>query len=375
MTASQRPDAGNPSRQGQCPVPASPGKRWELQCPVPASVAETQWEDWRIALQPIPALVGWYRKHKVSGTLLVTAFIIVKGYVIARGDITTALGIVQYAGVASWAVAAVLSSLPTLAAAMFAITCFQILWPLIGRRLANLRELVPVVLVACFICAALTPWPVWLIAAGLGMLFGGLQWLIYWCRRIPYIPMFLRFVQLVILVGEVTAAVVILYTAWLPNENVTIKPHTVVVANVLAEDVGGRITLLDSNERKIIRPLYKDAEVGEECSFPPHGFFSRIYDAPTPWAWATTHWLHSFAPVSHPPCIKIHSRPAHPIKHPIKHPTQWLPIGIIGAAVVVVLAAALWWDTDRKAKSISISRPCGRRPWVKLARPISGLQR
>src|SRR5215472_8445568 len=100
---------------------------------------DARWKDWRIALQPIPAFVGWYRENKISGTLLITAFVIVKGYVVARGDITTALGIVRYVGVAGWVVAAVLSSLPTLAAAMLAICFYQIFWPLVGRQLANWR--------------------------------------------------------------------------------------------------------------------------------------------------------------------------------------------------------------------------------------------
>jgi hypothetical protein len=77
---------------------------------------------------------------------------------VARGDITTALAIVQYAGVVTWAAAAVLSSLPLLAAAMLALACYQMLWPLSGDRLANLGKQLPVALVAFVICAVLTPW-------------------------------------------------------------------------------------------------------------------------------------------------------------------------------------------------------------------------
>src|SRR5262245_2904346 len=130
MTASQ-PGASDVSGTRQGSVPGQ------------LSAAE-QRENWLIALEPIPSFIRWYKDHKVSGTLLLATFVIVKGVVLARGDITTALGIVQYAGVAGWAVAAVLSSLPLLAAAMLAITGYQVLWPLVGERLANWGQLLPV---------------------------------------------------------------------------------------------------------------------------------------------------------------------------------------------------------------------------------------
>jgi len=114
------------------------GQLGASQYPIRASPVDSRWEDWRRALRPIPGFVDWYRKHKISGALLLAAFVIVKGYVLARGDITTALGIVQYADVVGWAVAAVLSSLPLLAAAMLAIAFYQLLWPLSGKYLCQL---------------------------------------------------------------------------------------------------------------------------------------------------------------------------------------------------------------------------------------------
>jgi hypothetical protein len=376
MTAKQQPDGGNPSMTDPRPVPASPETWGDPQCPVRAIPRdELRWEDWRIALQPIPALVDWYKKHKISGTLLVAAFVIVKGYVIARGDITTALAVVQYSGVATWAVAAVLSSLPTLAAAMLAITCFQIFWPLVGLRLAPWPQLVPVVVVAFLVCAALTPWWIVLAAVVLGLAFGGLQWAIYGLREHRLSQRGVRFLQMVILVGEVSAVAVMLYTAWLPNEIVKFKHNTIygrerVVANVLAEDSGGAITLLDSTRRKIIRHQDANVQYIRECYFPPRGGFTEFYDAPTLWTLLAKlpPYLHGLGPVHGTVCVKPSNKHRAP------------PIGrhYLGYAIIPTLLLAgmtiAYWFPDRNAVHAYMSKPYGRRPGRKLVRPGPGLQ-
>src|SRR5690242_9544762 len=148
MTASKQQHDGHLAQRRKSSGPLQPS--------IPT--AATGWEGWRIALQPIPDIVGWYKEHKIWGTLLITAFVIVKGFVIARGDITNALAIVQYAGVVGWAAAAVLSSLPLIAAAMLAISCYQVFWPLSGGlRFASWGQQLAVVGVAFLICAALAP--------------------------------------------------------------------------------------------------------------------------------------------------------------------------------------------------------------------------
>jgi hypothetical protein len=342
---------------------------------------DARWEDWRIALQPIPAFVGWYRENKISGTLLITAFVIVKGYVVARGDITTALGIVRYVGVAGWVVAAVLSSLPTLAAAMLAICFYQILWPLVGRQLANRRQMLVVTVVAFLICAALTPWPVVVAAIWLGLWFGVLQWLFYAYRKKIVIDWIIRIVGGLILLGEGAAMVVMLYAAWLPNEQVKFKKPKVatvkstvatvkpMVANVLAEDSGGRITLLVSDSRKIIRREYDNVVMITECSFPPHGGLSNIYDAPTPWAWATTPWQHSFGPGPNPPCKQCPGNQkcsANPIYALVNY---WL-IPLIGVTIIAMgliviameLIIAIFSQRAERKVPIPISKPYGRWP-------------
>ena len=78
-----------------------------------------------MALKPIPQVFDWYKNNAVAGTLLVAAFVVLKGYVIARGNLATALGMLQVAGLASVVIAGVLSSLPMLAAAFLATTVYR----------------------------------------------------------------------------------------------------------------------------------------------------------------------------------------------------------------------------------------------------------
>ena len=341
---------------------------------------DAPWKDWRIALQPIPAFVDWYRKNKISGTLLITAFVIVKGYVVARGDITTALGIVQYVGVAGWVVAAVLSSLPTLAAAMLAISFYQILWPLVGPQLANRLQMLAVTAVAFFICAALTPWPVVVGAIWLGLWFGVLQWIFYEYRQKVGIRGIIGIAWGLILLGEGAAMVVMLYAAWLPNEQVIFKKP--MVANVLAEDSGGRITLLVSDSRKIIRRESDTVSMIKECSFPPHGGLSNIYDAPTPWALATTHWHGRFGAQFHQSCIQCPGNQgcsANPIQWLVNY---WLIPLIGGTAIVMGFIIAVAVQLPTRKVPIPISKPYGRWPGDKkptvrglYATDPAGLQR
>jgi len=328
---------------------------------------DARWKDWRIALQPIPAFVGWYRENKISGTLLITAFVIVKGYVVARGDITTALGIVRYVGVAGWVVAAVLSSLPTLAAAMLAICFYQIFWPLVGRQLANWRQMLVVTVAAFFICAALTPWPVMVGAIWLGFWFGVLQWLFYEYRQKAGIRGIIGFAWVLILLGEGAAMAVMLYATWLPNEQVKFKNETVahvkpMVANVLAEDSSGRITLLVSDSRKIIRRKYDTVGTITECSFPPHGGLSNIYDAPTPWALATTPWQRSFGPGPNQSCIQCpggQECSANPIPWLVSY---WLIPLIVGTGIVMGVLIHIASQRPDREVPIPISKPYGRWP-------------
>jgi hypothetical protein len=273
-----------------------------------------RWQAWRTALEPIPSLIDWYKEHKISGTLLLAGFVIAKGYVLAHGDTTTAQGIVQYAGLTSVVIAAVLSSVPLLAAAMLAISCYQIWWPLSGDRRAGWRKQLIVSIGAFVLCTVVTRWPFTLGAIVLGSGFGLLnRYYLHadpkghsaaWkrCHR-----MVNRVAWIVIYTGSVSAAVAILYTVWLPNEIVAFntKPNGPMVAYILADDPGGRITLLTSGPRQIVSRKDKDVENVTMCRPTPHGGMTILTNAPTAWAWVTSninwgplHALHALKPAA-----------------------------------------------------------------------------
>lgn len=273
--------------------------------PSPASANSNSWEMWREALQPIPTLVKWYKANAISGTLLLAAFVIAKGYVLARGSITTALGMVQYVGAASVVVAAVLSSLPLLAASVLALSGYSNMCPprASEKPAVPWRYRVTVGVCAFVLCAALAPWPFTLGAVILGALFGLMQRSITYLKNHPESSsarvtishsITLWATRVAIGIGVTYAVFAMLYTVWLPREVVSFKPgkgagHPV-VAYILAEDPGGRITLLDSNTRQIERYLDESVSGTSYCQPVPRGGWSDITSAPTLWA-ELTNWL------------------------------------------------------------------------------------
>jgi hypothetical protein len=141
------------------------------------------------------------------------------------------------------------------------------------------------------------------------------------------------FFRLAVWAAAASAAVAMLYAAWLPSEIVAFKPGKVsgeplvhvngpaspksprrpaspktpllpaVVGYVLAEDPNGRITLLDSGTRRIARHDDKNVEFVTECYFTPHGGFSKITEAPTIWlALTSLKPFQTFQPAHSKPC-------------------------------------------------------------------------
>ena len=257
-------------------------------------------EQWRDALQPLPRIFDWYKANAIAGTLLAAGFVILKGYVIARGDISTAVGILQYAGLATVVTAGLLTSLPILTAAMLA---NRLDWtirtshrgPLAGHwRLA-------VVMAGTIVLAGLfAPWTYLPFAVLYGVLFGAM-------RRPEVRKRFsLRSrlrksvtVAFAALVGVPAAAVfgvavvVSLYSVWVPHEIVTFRPGTLPggrtqeVDYVLSEG-SGWTTLLTTglgDEHAIIR--VPDAAVKKQtvCERTPTSNhpWSILLDAGTMW--------------------------------------------------------------------------------------------
>ena len=190
-------------------------------------------EQWRDAWQPLPRIFDWYKANAIAGTLLAAGFVILKGYVIARGDISTAVGILQYAGLATIVTAGLLTSLPILTAAMLAnrLDCTIRTW----RRgwLGEHWRLAVVTAGAIVLAGLFAPWTYLPFAVLYGVLFGATQ-------RPNVLKRFssrskLRksaTVAFVTLVGLPAAAlfgvavVVSLYSVWVPHEIVTFRPGT-----------------------------------------------------------------------------------------------------------------------------------------------------
>ena len=244
---------------------------------------------WRLALRPIPDIFDWYKDNGAAGTLLLAVFLVVKGYVLAKGDLSTALGILQYAGLVSVVIAGLLSSLPILAAAMLAYTVHRAIRPL----RAPAGKLVAVLLGATALSAVFTPWTFMAGAIVTGLLIGlqrGIfdqlpdSWLAWGIKLTVGLV-----VDLAIGLGAVYAVIAMLYTVWLPHEIVAFttgpgknQPPGQQVGYVLAEG-DGWITILTSGQHRIVR--YKDSAVKSFtlCERSPHGGWSDISDATTLW--------------------------------------------------------------------------------------------
>jgi hypothetical protein len=262
------------------------------------------WED---AFKPIPEIFGWYKDHAAAGTLILAAFLIVKGYVIARGNLATALGILQYAGLTSVIVAGLLSSLPILTALMLGWVVFRIVMGWFPGSDARSQKALACVLAGAFgLTVFFTPAPYVLAAVCLGLLAGltEVRWPKRWQAKLS--------AAVVVLVGAF-ATIMMLYTLWVPHEIVVLRPVATgigltpneragyVLGYVLADDPGGWITILTSGSRTIVR--FRDANVKSVtvCERIPHGGFSDIFYASPLWN-AGSRSLHLLRPGSYIAC-------------------------------------------------------------------------
>jgi hypothetical protein len=254
-------------------------------------------EQWRDALKPIPTIIGWYKANAFAGILLAAGFVVLKGYVIARGDLATALGILQYAGLATVVTAGLLSSLPILAAAMLAFTVIHMIR---SRDAPGPRWRLAVVMLGAFVVAAmLTSWPYLVLAVVLGLTIGAvLRWHVPTRGAWP--------VYVLVSIIAVCAVILSLYTVWVPHETVyfragtlpaNTRPRDKQVGYVLSEG-NGWITMLTSGAHQIVR--YPDADVITQmvCERRPKpgNIISEFREGATLWDEVTSqphmHFLH-----------------------------------------------------------------------------------
>jgi hypothetical protein len=239
-------------------------------------------KQWRKALHPLSEVFDWYKVNAFAGILLAAGFVVLKCYVVARGNVTTALGILQYSGLATVVTASLLSSLPILIAAMLAYTVSQITLSLAAKDLT--LPLGIVVLGALVLAAVFTPWTYMLFAVVIGLLIG-----VTLKRGRPTRAV----VYGVAVVGTLVAVTVNLSAVWLPHEIVTFPPHTLPagrtqeVGYVLSED-NGWITVLSTGpgqEHAVIRVPDATVKTQTVCERRPalgHPW-SPVIDAYTLW--------------------------------------------------------------------------------------------
>lgn len=260
-------------RDGAIALPRErPSTLWSRQC-------------WRDAFKPVPNLFDWYKGNVAAGTLFLALFLVLKGFVLAKADITTALGILQYAGLSSVVIAGLLSSLSLLASAMLAFGIFR----LVGTGTPATRPLWLVTAGWTVLCAVFAAWPVMTISAGLGFLFGLGQRLVVSRMARSFARAALAVVAgSVLLVWAVWALIAVLYSVWLPHESVafTPGPHNYPPAQqtgyVLTED-NGWITILTSGSHEIVR--YPDGAVKSFmlCQRVPTSAIAYVTEARTLW--------------------------------------------------------------------------------------------
>lgn len=288
-------------------------------------------QEWRWALKPIPQGFDWYKNNAVAGTLLVAAFLVVKGYVIARGNLSTALGILQVAGLASVVIAGVLSSLPILAASFLATTVYRMVRvmmpapeaaiesgdehdsPVSWRKkfFVNFKGHAPVVwtMVGAFVlCAFFTPVPYMVFAIFLGIIAGSARGALVDPQKKSWRLLIFR---LLFGLGATFAVVAMLYTVWLPHEIVTIPAgstkagngSTTQVGYVIADNPSGWITILTSGERQLV--TYRDTTVQSltVCERTPGGdFLSNVFYASPLWNTVTRSLKLQMRPPTYGPC-------------------------------------------------------------------------
>jgi hypothetical protein len=245
-------------------------------------------KQWRDALRPLPGVVDWYKVNAFAGILLAAGFVVLKCYVIARGDLTTALGILQYVGLATVVTASLLSSLPILAAAMLASALSQMTSSLVPEVVSASRikkpkppvftwRLVAATVGAFVLAAVFSPWTYLPTAAIIGLVIGVTR-----ARGAPSLRTVVGWLAALIALPFV---IVNLNAVWLPHEIVTFKPSTHLsreVGYVLSED-DGWITILITgrlHEHTIIRVLDAAVKTQTVCEREP-GF--SLFDSHTLW--------------------------------------------------------------------------------------------
>jgi lactoylglutathione lyase len=217
-------------------------------------------------LQEIRGLRGLIRKEPALITALLFSFVVIKVIWIARGDIPTALGVFDSTGLATVIAGGLLSAFPLISVLALGIATFEI-----GRSLragcAFPRDKFVVVIgsAATVGCFFLTPWPIMLLGAGLGLLIGLLSWAKRSAGKVT-LAIQTAFVVLLLSASFVLVLNPLLYAVWLPHEVLTLaKPDGQSEVGYVLSDSNGWVSLLRTGERRIYRFRSEDVKARALC--------------------------------------------------------------------------------------------------------------
>lgn len=287
-SSAQKPDPGLLAEPAQDDSVSSATTEGSVN---PAAKIESGWSD---ALKPLPAVLKQLEARKLTVTILLFVFLILKVIVPAKGDIPTALAIFQTTSLAVTVIGALLSALPLVAVAALLLFSYR------AARNASL-EGYALAAAAILICFFVTPWPVLAASVIVGPIAG------YTMRQRQRLTRMqgsrlLKLGTLLVLTPCLIVFVYIagittwrvLYDVWLPHEMLTMQSGRVEVGYVLNEN-GNWLPILRSGERRLVR--YRETQVEKRtlCQLRPQGLLANLT------AWQAL-GPHSLTEVNQPAC-------------------------------------------------------------------------
>ena len=222
-------------------------------------------------LQEIRVLRSLIGKEPALITALLFSFVVIKVIWIARGDIPTALGVFDSAGLATVIAGGLLSAFPLISAVVLGIAAFEL------SRTVSFTKNSPIIrapdkslwvigLAAAVGCFFLTPWPIMVYGAGLGLLSGVALRFASKVRIKAKAKKGLGIAASVVLLIASSFLVLnpLLYAVWLPHEKLTLRGQPQMVGYVLS-DSNGWVSLLRTGERRIYRFRSEDVTARALC--------------------------------------------------------------------------------------------------------------
>jgi lactoylglutathione lyase len=217
-------------------------------------------------LRETRVLRGLISKEPALITALLFSFVVIKVIWIARGDIPTALGVFDSAGLAIVIAGGLVSAFPLISAIALGIATFEIGSSLRACRVFPRDKFVVVIGSAAVVgCFFLTPWPIMLLGASLGLVIGYLSWVKRSAKKVA-LAIQRAILLLLLLISFFLIVNPLLYAVWLPHEILTLaKPGGQQEVGYVLSDGNGWVSLLRTGERRIYRFRSEDVNARALC--------------------------------------------------------------------------------------------------------------